>query len=375
MTFEFALEDALAAKLKVVGVGGAGGNAVNRMIDAGLTGVEFLTINTDSQDLEQSKAACRIQIGAKLTRGLGAGADPVVGRRAIEEDRDLVSAALEGADMVFVTAGMGGGTGTGAAPVIAQIAREAGALTVAVVTKPFTWEGFRRRQNAEDGVEILKDKVDALIVIPNDRLLQVIDKTTSIEAAFRIADDVLRQGIQGIAEIITVKGLINPDFADVRAIMQSAGSALMAIGKAEGPDRAVEAANLAISSPLLELSINGARGILINFSGGSDMTLHEVTEAANVIGKVADPEANIIFGAVIDPALEGQIKITLIATGFDGKAPTPQKSYAVHQVSPSRSREMRSPVKQGNGSTHDPDAILKFLQTETRGESGRGRSY
>ena len=368
------------ARIKVVGVGGGGGNAVSRMMQAEVRGIEYIAVNTDVQALDAVAADRKIPIGTKVTQGLGAGGNPVQGTKAAEETSDQLFDVLRDTDMVFITAGMGGGTGTGAAPVIAQIAKEAGALTVAVVTKPFTWEGFRRRQNAEDGVETLRDKVDALIVIPNDRLLQVIDKTTSVEAAFRIADDVLRQGIQGIAEIITVKGLINPDFADVRAIMQSAGSALMAIGKAEGPDRAVEAANLAISSPLLELSINGARGVLINFTGGQDMTLHEVTEAANVIGKVADPEANIIFGAVIDPQLEGQIKITLIATGFDGKTPLPQqKGYALHAASQPRPAVARTPVKQavsaGNGATHDPDAILKFLQSESRNDPGRNRGF
>jgi len=336
MTFEFALEDALAAKLKVVGVGGAGGNAVNRMIDAGLTGVEFLTINTDSQDLEQSKAACRIQIGAKLTRGLGAGADPVVGRRAIEEDRDLVSAALEGADMVFVTAGMGGGTGTGAAPVIAELARQVGALTVAIVTRPFEFEGKRRAARAEEGLDELKERVDTLICIPNQRLLSIVDKTTRLTDAFCLCDDVLHQATKGIADLITVPGLINCDFADVRTVMREMGDAIMGTGHGLGDGKAKDAAYAAIHSPLLEdVSIAGARGVLVNITGGSDLALHDVNEATSIINEAAGDEANIIFGAVIDPRLGDEIWVTVIATGFGGngqRKTKPAREEIVQQV-------------------------------------------
>ncbi|MBI5869319.1 MAG: cell division protein FtsZ [candidate division Zixibacteria bacterium] len=317
MTFEYALEDVLAAKLKVVGVGGAGGNAVNRMIDAGLTGVEFLTVNTDSQDLEQSKAACRIQIGTKLTRGLGAGADPTVGRRAIDEDRDLVSAALAGADMVFVTAGMGGGTGTGAAPVIAELARQQGALTVAIVTRPFDFEGKRRSTRAEEGLEELKERVDTLICIPNQRLLSIVDKTTRLTDAFCLCDEVLHQATKGIADLITVPGLINCDFADVRTVMREMGDAIMGTGRATGDGKAKDAAYAAIHSPLLEdVSISGARGVLVNVTGGPDLALHDVNEATSIINEAAGDDANIIFGAVIDPRLGDEICVTVIATGF-----------------------------------------------------------
>jgi cell division protein FtsZ len=312
-------EGATLPIIKVVGIGGGGGNTVTRMMQAEVRGIEFITINTDAQALERTAADRRVRIGETLTKGLGAGGHPEVGMKAAEENADQIFEILRDSNMVFITAGMGGGTGTGAAPVVAQIAKEAGALTVAVVTKPFAVEGHRRRQNAEEGIAKLKDKVDALIVIPNDRLLQVVDKKTSVESSFKIADEVLHQGIQGIAEIITVPGLMNRDFADVKSILAQAGSALMAIGRAEGDDRATEAAKAAIASPLLEVSINGAKGVLINFTGGPDMTLFELTEAADLIAKVADPEANIIMGAVIDPRMEGEIKITLIATGFDGK--------------------------------------------------------
>lgn len=321
MTFEYALEDVLAAKLKVVGVGGAGGNAVNRMIDAGLTGVEFLTVNTDSQDLEQSKAACRIQIGTKLTRGLGAGADPIVGRRAIDEDRDLVSAALAGADMVFVTAGMGGGTGTGAAPVIAELARQQGALTVAIVTRPFDFEGKRRSTRADEGLEELKERVDTLICIPNQRLLSIVDKTTRLTDAFCLCDEVLHQATKGIADLITVPGLINCDFADVRTVMREMGDAIMGTGRASGEGKAKDAAYAAIHSPLLEdVSISGARGVLVNVTGGPDLALHDVNEATSIINEAAGDDANIIFGAVIDPRLGDEICVTVIATGFGSPA-------------------------------------------------------
>ncbi len=303
------------ANIKVVGVGGGGTNAINRMIEAEVRGVEFIAINTDAQALQTALASKRIRLG----KGLGAGGNPVLGNRAAEESSDDLYEALKDADMIFITAGMGGGTGTGAAPVIAQIAKEVGALTVGVVTKPFTFEGNRRRQVAEEGIAQLKDKVDTLITIPNDRLLQVVDRETTIEAAFRVVDDVLRQGIQGISELITIPGLINLDFADVKAIMSQAGSALMAIGRATGENRAVEAAKAAIASPLLDVTVDGARGVLFNITGGPDLTLWEVNEAAQVIHKAADPEANIIFGAVIDPELGSEVRITLLAAGFNAK--------------------------------------------------------
>lgn len=305
------------AVIKVVGVGGGGTNAVNRMIDAGLKGVEFIAINTDAQALLMCDADVKLHIGAKVTRGLGAGANPEIGRQAAEESRDEIREALKGADMVFVTAGKGGGTGTGGAPVVAEIARELGALTVGVVTRPFSFEGRKRAAQAQAGIEALSKKVDTLIVIPNDRLLQVVERRTSVIDAFKVADDVLRQGIQGITDLITVPGLINLDFADVRTIMQNAGSALMGIGVASGENRAVEAAKAAISSPLLETSVEGATGILLNISGPPDMGLFEVNEAARVISGAADVEANVIFGAVVDESLGDQIRVTVIATGFD----------------------------------------------------------
>jgi cell division protein FtsZ len=304
------------ANIKVIGVGGGGNNAVNRMISAGLRGVEFVSVNTDAQALASAMAPIKIQIGGKLTKGLGAGADPEVGFKAAEESREELANALRGADMVFVTAGMGGGTGTGAAPVVAEVAKELGALTVGVVTKPFTFEGRKRQMQAERGIQGLKGKVDTLITIPNDRLLQVVDKKTSLVDAFRLADDVLRQGVQGISDLIAVPGLINLDFADVRTIMSSTGSALMGIGVARGENRAAEAARAAISSPLLETSIEGARGVLLNITGGADLGLLEVNEAAEIISQAADPEANIIFGAVIDEAISDEIRVTVIATGF-----------------------------------------------------------
>ena len=309
------------AKIKVVGVGGGGNNAVNRMITAGLQGVDFIAVNCDAQALLLSKAQNRIQIGEKLTKGLGAGANPEIGQKAAEESRETLIEQLKGADMVFVTAGMGGGTGTGAAPVVAECAREAGALTVGVVTKPFSFEGKRRMNQAEAGIVNLKDRVDTLITIPNDRLLQVIDRRTSMMDAFRIADDVLRQGVQGISDLISVPGLINADFADVKTIMSNAGSALMGIGTAKGDNGAVAAAEAAIKSPLLEASINGARGVLFNITGGKDLSLFDVTEASNKITEAVDPDANIIFGAVIDESLDDEIRVTVIATGFNGKNP------------------------------------------------------
>ncbi len=305
------------AVIKVVGVGGGGTNAVNRMVDAGLRGVEFIAVNTDAQALQMCDADVKIHIGSKITRGLGAGANPQVGFQAAVESKDELRDALKGADMVFVTAGKGGGTGTGAAPVIAELARELGALTVGVVTRPFSFEGKRRARQAEDGIRALSDKVDTLIIIPNDRLLQVVERRTSLIDAFRVADDVMRQGVQGITDLITVPGLINLDFADVRAVMKNAGSALMGIGVAGGENRAVEAARAAISSPLLEASIEGAKGILLNITGGSDLGLFEINEAAEIISSAADAECNIIFGAVIDGALGDEVRVTVIATGFE----------------------------------------------------------
>ena len=307
------------ALIRVIGVGGGGSNAVNRMIRAEMMGVEFIALNTDAQALLQSDAPHKLRIGDKITRGLGAGGDPAIGERAAEEDSEKIAQALEGSDMVFITSGLGGGTGSGAAPVVAEIAKEQGALTIAVVTKPFTFEGAKRKLSAEKSAETLKAKVDTLITIPNDRLRDVVQKNTSILDAFRVVDDVLRQGVQGISDIITVPGLINLDFADVRAIMKDAGSALMGIGRAEGENRAVEAARQAIASPLLEVDIAGAQGILFNITGSSSLSLYEVTEAAEEIRAAADPEANIIFGTSFNERLGEEVQITVIATGFDGK--------------------------------------------------------
>jgi cell division protein FtsZ len=305
------------AQIKVVGVGGGGGNAVNRMVNEGLGGVEFISINTDNQALMLSKAKTRVRIGEKLTRGLGAGGNPEIGKKAAEESADELYEILRGADMVFIAGGMGGGTGTGAAPVVAQIAKELGALTIGVVTKPFTFEGTRRMQFAEAGIENLKSQVDTLIVIPNDRLLQIADKRASLQQAFSLADDVLRQGIQGISELITVPALINLDFADVRTIMSEGGAALMAVGRSSGDDRARRAAELAISSGLLDVTIDGARGILFNITGGTDLSLFEVNEAAAIIKESAHPEVNLIFGAQIDENMGDEVRITVIATGFE----------------------------------------------------------
>jgi cell division protein FtsZ len=305
------------AAIKVVGVGGGGSNAVNRMISAGLRGVEFIAVNTDAQALALSSADKKIHIGAKVTRGLGAGGDPNVGRQAAEESREELREALSNADMVFITAGMGGGTGTGGAPIVAEVAREHNALTIGVVTRPFGFEGKRRAAAADDGVKNLRQTVNTLITIPNDRLLQIIDRQATVIEAFRTADDVLRQGVQGIADLITIPGLINLDFADVRTIMAEAGSALIGIGVASGDERATRAAQAAISSPLLETSMDGARGVLINVTGGTDLGLLEVSEAAQIIREAADPEANIIFGAVIDEKGRDEVRITVIATGFD----------------------------------------------------------
>ncbi len=306
------------ARIKVIGVGGGGSNAVNRMIASKIAGVEFLAANTDQQSLAASHAPDRITLGAKLTKGLGCGADPEIGRQAALEDTEKILEAIEGADMVFITAGLGGGTGTGGAPIVASLATELGALTVAVVTKPFTFEGRRRRQQAEEGARELREQVDTLISIPNDRLLQTVERTTSLSDAFSTADDVLRQAVQGISDLITVPGLINLDFADVRTIMRGMGDAVMGTGIAEGEKRAEDAAKMAISSPLLEdASVDGAKGVIINITGGEDMSLLEVNDASSIIYEAADPDANIIFGAVVDPKMAGKMKITVIATGFN----------------------------------------------------------
>lgn len=323
------------ARIKVVGVGGSGTSAVNRMLRSHLRGIEFIVINSDAQALHNSDAPTKIHIGKETTRGLGAGADPELGRKAAEEDRGEIAEALRGADMIFVTYGAGGGTGTGAGPLVADIAREVGALTVGVITKPFAFEGQRRRRVAETGVEELSTRVDTLITIPNDRLLQVVDKKTSMVDAFTVVDDVLRQGVQGISDLITQHGMINVDFADVKSIMANAGSALMGIGHGIGENRAIEASTSAIDSPLLELSIDGAKGVLFNITGGNDLTMHEIDEAAKVITDAADPDANIIFGAVIDEELAGEIKITVIATGFSSQqASVPRREQTTTPETP-----------------------------------------
>lgn len=308
------------ANIKVIGVGGGGNNAVNRMVDNQIKGVQFLAVNTENQVLELSKADVTIQIGEKVTKGLGAGANPQIGEEAAQESREEITKALEGADMVFVTAGMGGGTGTGAAPIVAECAKEVGALTVGVVTKPFAFEGKRRRAAAEKGIEFLTQKVDTIIVIPNDKLLQVVDKKCSVSDAFSKADEVLRQGIKGISDLIQIPGLINLDFADVKTIMTNQGEALMGIGEGTGENRAADAAKMAINSPLLETSIDGAKGILLNISGSSDLGIFEVNEAAQIISDAADPDANIIFGSVIDESLGDKVQVTVVATGFGNNA-------------------------------------------------------
>jgi cell division protein FtsZ len=322
MVFELDIDNTSTAKLKVIGCGGAGGNAVNRMIGAGLRGVEFISANTDVQALNQSLAPTRLQIGAQTTRGLGSGGDPSQGRKSAEEDEQIIADALADSDMVFITAGMGGGTGTGSAPVVARLAKQTGALTVAVVTKPFAFEGRRRMRQAEEGLAELRAEVDTLIVIPNERLLAVVDKGTSLTDAFSVCDEVLLKATKGISDLVTVPGLVNLDFADVKAVMSNRGNALMGTGRATGPNRAVEASQAAVSSPLLEdVSITGAEGVLVNITGGRDLTLHEVNEAASVVVGAAGEEANVIFGSVIDPNLDGEIVITVIATGFGHAEP------------------------------------------------------
>src|SRR5579859_1069012 len=380
-------EEQLTAKIKVIGVGGGGGNAVNRMIQAGIKGVEFLVANTDVQAMRTSLAPIKLQIGGKLTKGLGAGANPEIGKQAALEDTDRILEALSGADMIFITTGMGGGTGTGAAPIIASLAAELGSLTVAVVTKPFAFEGKRRRVQAEQGIRALRDTVDTLITIPNERLLNFVERTTSLGEAFKIADDVLRQAVQGISDLITVPGEINLDFADVKTIMHGMGMALMGTGVSSGEHRAVEAAQRAISSPLLEeASIEGAKGVLINVTGGSDMTLFEVHEAASIIQEAADEEANIIFGTVIDPKMKDEVKVTVIATGFDaatkgllntrGEALSPKPQPGVSRTL-ARTHEVPAPEPVAaqqvgaEGEIYDPPFFRKGI-TRPDGSNGFG---
>ncbi|MFF2325930.1 MULTISPECIES: cell division protein FtsZ [unclassified Streptomyces] len=363
------------AVIKVIGVGGGGVNAINRMIEVGLKGVEFIAINTDAQALLMSDADVKLDVGRELTRGLGAGANPAVGRKAAEDHREEIEEVLKGADMVFVTAGEGGGTGTGGAPVVANIARSLGALTIGVVTRPFTFEGRRRANQAEDGIAELREEVDTLIVIPNDRLLSISDRQVSVLDAFKSADQVLLSGVQGITDLITTPGLINLDFADVKSVMSEAGSALMGIGSARGDDRAVAAAEMAISSPLLEASIDGARGVLLSISGGSDLGLFEINEAAQLVSEAAHPEANIIFGAVIDDALGDEVRVTVIAAGFDGGQPPARRENVLgansakreESVPPVRSAE---PVRQGGGLGSVPPREEPAVQSEPVAAAG-----
>lgn len=367
---EFDTNSDQLATIKVIGVGGGGNNAVNRMIDHGVEGVEFIAVNTDAQALNLSKAEVKLQIGEKLTRGLGAGANPEIGKKAAEESREQIEEVLKGADMVFVTAGKGGGTGTGAAPVIAEIAKEVGALTVGVVTRPFSFEGIRRQRQAKAGIESLKECVDTLIVIPNDRLLEIVDKNTPMLEAFREADNVLRQGVQGISDLIAKPGLINVDFADVKTIMSNKGSALMGIGVASGENRAVEAAKKAISSPLLETSIDGAKGVLMNISGGPSLSLFEVQEAADLVTSAADEDVNVIFGNVINENLKDEVVVTVIATGFDDtkerptKRVTPLKNVNETEEVGGTRRKDESPVEP----FHDEETldIPTFLRNRNR---------
>ncbi|EST52798.1 cell division protein FtsZ [Brevibacillus panacihumi W25] len=352
---EFDMDMESFARIKVIGCGGGGSNAVNRMIAGGLRGVEFITLNTDAQALQLSHADIKLQIGEKLTRGLGAGANPEIGKKAAEESRDLIENALRGADMVFVTAGMGGGTGTGAAPVVAEVAKELGALTVGVVTRPFSFEGRKRSSQGELGIAALKEKVDTLIVIPNDRLLEIVDKNTPMLEAFREADNILRQGVQGISDLIATPGLINLDFADVKTIMTERGSALMGIGVGSGENRAAEAARRAISSPLLETSIDGARGVLMNITGGTNLSLYEVNEAADIVSSAADPDVNMIFGAVINEDLKNELVVTVIATGFE-EAQQRQSSAARRPQQPAATPNRPTPISQTPNSNRTSNA-------------------
>lgn len=376
MMLEFDTSMDQLATIKVIGVGGGGNNAVNRMIDHGVEGVEFIAVNTDAQALNLSKAEIKLQIGEKLTRGLGAGANPEVGKKAAEESREQIEEVLQGADMIFVTAGKGGGTGTGAAPVIAQIAKDVGALTVGVVTRPFSFEGIRRQNQAKVGIEALKEAVDTLIVIPNDRLLEIVDKDTPMLEAFREADNVLRQGVQGISDLIAKPGLINVDFADVKTIMYDKGSALMGIGVATGENRAVEAAKKAISSPLLETSIDGAQGVLMNISGGPSLSLFEVQEAADLVTSAADEQVNVIFGNVINENLKDEVVVTVIATGFDeakkqknqslGRQTNAYKQSAATQENDQRERRSDNQIEETFSHDEDTLDIPTFLRNRNR---------
>jgi len=363
MPFEFVEEPVKLASIRVIGVGGAGGNAINRMIDGGLSGCDFIAANTDMQALGASSAPIRLQIGATVTRGLGSGGNPEVGRRAVEESRDQIAEALEGSDMVFVTAGMGGGTGTGAAPVVAEIAKEMGALTVGVVTKPFEFEGRQRGRLANDGLQTLKERVDTLIVIPNQRLLSIVQRDTRLSDAFRLADDVLMQATRGISDLIAVPGLVNLDFADVRTVMAKMGDALMGCGRAEGENRATDAARQAVTSPLLEeVSISGAKGVLVNITGGEDLTLTDVNDATSIIYEAAGEETNLFFGAVIDPAWEGRIQVTVIATGIG-------KSAAVVPSAPERAAQPEPVIQLGSLDLDRP--AFRRSQREERSEPSK----
>ena len=363
--FELEIDSTTSAKLKVIGVGGAGGNAINRMIGAGLRGVDFIAANTDVQALNQSLAPTRIQIGKVATRGLGSGGDPSQGRRAAEEDEQTLIDALTDSDMVFITAGMGGGTGTGGAPVVAALARQTGALTVAVVTKPFSFEGRRRMRQAEEGLAELRGEVDTLIIIPNERLLAVVDKSTSLTDAFGVADEVLLKATKGISDLVTVPGLVNLDFADVKSVMSSRGNALMGTGRASGPGRATEAAQAAVSSPLLEdVSIAGAEGVLVNITGGRDMTLFEVNEAASVVTNAAGEDANVIFGSVIDPNMDGDLMITVIATGFGRPDARPRAAER-----PAAAEELRKPQWRPEREPHQPNRAERWQKNGKTAES------
>jgi cell division protein FtsZ len=360
------------ARIKVIGVGGGGSNAVNRMIASNIEGIEFWTMNTDAQALSNSNSDTerRIQLGQKLTRGLGAGGNPAIGQKAAEESREEIAIALAGADLVFITAGMGGGTGTGAARIVAEVAKEMGALTVGVVTRPFTFEGRKRTNQAEEGINGLQSQVDTLIIIPNDKLLQAINEQTPVQEAFRIADDVLHSGVKGISDIITIAGLINVDFADVRAVMSDAGSALMGIGEGSGKSRAREAAVQAITSPLLEASIEGARGVILNITGGADMTLSEVNTAAETIYEVVDPNANIILGAVIDPDMQGEMRITVIATGFTGENPNSTGGQKGTGVRPGADSRIPAPPLPSAPKEQREPAYPKTPVTQSQNYSG-----
>ncbi len=363
--FELEIDSTTSAKLKVIGVGGAGGNAINRMIGAGLRGVDFIAANTDVQALNQSLAPTRLQVGKVVTRGLGSGGDPAQGRRAAEEDEQALMDALSDSDMVFITAGMGGGTGTGGAPIVASLARQSGALTVAVVTKPFAFEGRRRMRQAEEGLAELRAEVDTLIIIPNERLLAVVEKGTSLTDAFAVADEVLLKATKGISDLVTVPGLVNLDFADVKSVMSSRGNALMGTGRASGPGRAVEAAQAAVSSPLLEdVSIAGAEGVLVNITGGRDLTLFEVNEAASVVTNAAGEDANVIFGSVIDPNMDGDLMITVIATGFGRTEP---RLKAVERGA--ENEDLRKPAWRPEREPHQPNRAERWQKNGRGSES------